>query len=156
MNLTVLLWGIPQAMRAAAKIYPAYAARLKERNLIAQFRLRDRPEGRWIQLRDGKVTTGKGLHAKPDLTLYFKNRQIAESFLTPPFDLLERVDAAAHGLGGGPHRSGPHDRAGHDARADRGLHVVTQNAAQELLARSLVRRVRRGLGENLAVGVEEV
>ena len=95
MNLSLLLWGIPQAMRAAAKVYPAYADRLKERNLIAQFRLRDRPEGRWIQLDGGKVRTGKGLHAQPDLTIHFKNREIAEGFLTPPFDMLERIDAAA-------------------------------------------------------------
>ena len=83
MNLSVLLWGMPQAMRAAARLYPEYAARLKERNLVAQFRLRDRPEGRWIQLDNGKVSTGKGLHASPDLTLHFQNRAIAEEFLTP-------------------------------------------------------------------------
>ena len=94
MNLTVLLWGIPQAMRAAAKVYPEYAARLKERNLVAQFRLRDKPEGRWIKLENGRITTRSGLHKKPDLDIHFKNRAIAERFLTPPFNLLERVDAA--------------------------------------------------------------
>jgi hypothetical protein len=94
MNLTVLLWGIPQAMRAAAKVYPEYAARLRERNLVAQFRLRDKPEGRWIKLENGKITTRAGLHKQPDLDIHFKNRAIAERFLTPPFNLLERVDAA--------------------------------------------------------------
>jgi trimethylamine-N-oxide reductase (cytochrome c) len=94
MNLTLLLWGIPQAMRAVARVYPEYAARLKERDLTAQFRLRGSDEGRWVRLQGGKVSTGKGLHAGPDLTIEFKNRQIAERFLTPPFDHLERVDAA--------------------------------------------------------------
>ncbi|NBR17497.1 MAG: pyrogallol hydroxytransferase large subunit [Gammaproteobacteria bacterium] len=94
MNLSVLLWGIPQAMRAMSKLYPAYAARLRERNLVAQFRLRDVPEGRWIELRDGKIKSRAGLHAAPDLTIHFKNREIAEGFLTPPFDMLERIDAA--------------------------------------------------------------
>ncbi len=94
MNLTVLLWGIPQAMRAAARVYPGYAARLKERNVVAQFRLRDKPEGRWVKLENGRISSGKGLRASPDLTIHFKNKAIAESFLTPPFDLLERVDAA--------------------------------------------------------------
>ena len=94
MNLSVLLWGIPQAMRAAARVYPDYAQRLAEKNLVAQLRLRDKPEGRWVQLENGKVRTGKGIHAKPDLTLHFKNKAIAERFLTPPFDMLERVDAA--------------------------------------------------------------
>jgi len=94
MNLSVLLWGIPQAMRAMSKLYPAYAARLRERNLVAQFRLRDVPEGRWIELRDGKIKSRAGLHAAPTLTIHFKNREIAEGFLTPPFDMLERIDAA--------------------------------------------------------------
>ncbi len=94
MNLSVLLWGIPQAMRAMSKLYPDYARRLKERDLVAQFRLRDVPEGRWIALQGGKVRSGAGLHASPDLTLHFKNREIAENFLTPPFDMLERIDAA--------------------------------------------------------------
>jgi trimethylamine-N-oxide reductase (cytochrome c) len=94
MNLSVLLWGIPQAMRAMSKLYPAYAARLRERNLVAQFRLRDVPEGRWIELRDGKIKSRAGLRAAPDLTIHFKNREIAEGFLTPPFDMLERIDAA--------------------------------------------------------------
>jgi len=94
MNLSILLWGIPQAMRAAARVYPEYAARLKERDLVAQFRLRDKLEGRWVRLANGKVSSRKGLHARPDLVIHFKNREIAEEFLTPPFDLLTRVDAA--------------------------------------------------------------
>jgi len=94
MNLSVLLWGIPQAMRAMSKLYPAYGARLRERNLVAQFRLRDVPGGRWIELRNGKIKSRAGLHAAPDLTIHFKNREIAEGFLTPPFDMLERIDAA--------------------------------------------------------------
>ena len=65
MNLSILLWGIPQAMRAAARVYPEYAARLKERDLVAQFRLRDKPEGRWIKLENGKISSGKGIHAQP-------------------------------------------------------------------------------------------
>ena len=62
MNLSVVLWAIPQAMRTMAKLYPSYAARLRERDLIAQFRLRDVPEGRWIELRGGKVKTLSLIH----------------------------------------------------------------------------------------------
>lgn len=94
MKLSALLWGIPQAMRAVARFYPEYAARLKERNVIAQFRVRDKPLGRWIQLENGKITSKAGIHERPDLTIHFKNEEIAASFLTPPFDQLERVDAA--------------------------------------------------------------
>ena len=49
MNLTLLLWGIPQAMRTVARLYPEYASRLRERDLVAQFRLRGETEGRWIR-----------------------------------------------------------------------------------------------------------
>src|SRR5476649_1367066 len=94
MNLSVLLWGIPQAMRAAARVYPEYAARLKERNLIAQFRLLDKPQGCWIKLENGRISSKSGIHPSPDLTIHFNNKAIVESFLTPPFDQLERIDAA--------------------------------------------------------------
>ena len=94
MKLSVILWGIPQAMRACALVYPKFAQRLKERDAIAQFQLRDEPRGRWIQLQKGKITTGSGIHPNPDFTLFFKNAKIAADFLTPPFNQLERIDAA--------------------------------------------------------------
>lgn len=94
MKLSVILWGIPQAMRAASKFYPEYATRLKEKNLVAQFKVRDNSIGRWIKLEDGKISTGNGIHQNPDITIDFKNKAIAESFLTPPINLLERIDAA--------------------------------------------------------------
>ncbi|MCS6946552.1 MAG: molybdopterin-dependent oxidoreductase, partial [Steroidobacteraceae bacterium] len=94
MKLAVILWAIPQAMRLAALRYPEYARRLKERNLVAQFRLMDEPVGRWIELRDGRVRSAAGLHEHPDVILSFKNRALAERFLVPPFDHLERIDAA--------------------------------------------------------------
>ena len=74
MKLSIMLWGIPQAMRVAARVYPEYAARLKERNLIAQFRLRDKPEGRWIKLENGRISSRKGIHAKPDLTIHLQEQ----------------------------------------------------------------------------------
>ncbi len=94
MNISVILWGIPQSMRVFARLYPEFAERLKERNLIAQFRLKDKPEGRWIKLENGKISSRKGIHKNPDLTIFFKNKAIAEEFMTPPFDQLVRIDAA--------------------------------------------------------------
>ncbi len=54
MKLEVILWGIPQAMRACAAVFPKFAESLKERDAIAQFQLKDKPEGRWIQLKNGQ------------------------------------------------------------------------------------------------------
>ncbi|HNQ14230.1 MAG TPA: hypothetical protein PKM58_01620, partial [Pyrinomonadaceae bacterium] len=73
MKLSVILWGIPQAMRVATRMYPEYAERLKEKNMVAQLRLRDKPEGRWIKIESGRVLTGRGIHERPDITIDFKN-----------------------------------------------------------------------------------
>ena len=94
MKLAVILWGMPQAMRTAALVYPKFAERLKEKDVIAQFRVRDKPMGRWIKLENGKISSKSGIHANPDISIIFKNEAIAASFLTPPFDQLERIDAA--------------------------------------------------------------
>jgi len=94
MKLSVILWGIPQAMRICAAVYPKFAQRLKERDCIAQFQLKDQPRGRWIQIKGGKISGRAGIHPNPDFRLFFKNKRIAASFLTPPFDQLERIDAA--------------------------------------------------------------
>ncbi len=94
MKFSVILWAMVQLMRVTALWYPRYADRLKERNLTAQFRLQDEPEGRWVRLENGKIRSRKGLCENPDLTIIFKNRAIAEEFLTPPVDQLVRIDAA--------------------------------------------------------------
>lgn len=94
MKFSVILWGLVQALRLAARIYPAYAERIKERDIIAQFKLQDDSIGRWIQFQKGKIKTGSGIHANPDVSIFFQNARIAAEFLTPPFDQLTRIDAA--------------------------------------------------------------
>ncbi len=95
MKLAIVLWGIPRVMRAAARMYPEYAARLKQKDLIAQIAVRDTPgQGRWIKLEGGKISTGSGLHPHPDITIFFKTAALAKKLLVPPFDNLERIHAA--------------------------------------------------------------
>jgi hypothetical protein len=95
MNLSVLLWGIPQAMRAAAARLP----RIRRAPQGAQ-RHRAVPAARQARRAAGSSSTAarsapaRAFTTSPDLTIHFKNKDIAESFLTPPFDLLERIDAA--------------------------------------------------------------
>lgn len=94
MKLSVILWGIPQAMRVAARVSAPYAERLKEHDLVVQFRVQDIMDGRWVKLDKGRIRSRAGIHPKPDVSVVFKNTAIAEDFLTPPFDQLERIDAA--------------------------------------------------------------
>ena len=94
MKFSIILWGMVQALRVTARIYSKFADRLKQRNLTAQFKLQDNSQGRWIKFENGKISSKKGLCENPDLSIVFKNKAIAEEFLTPPFDQLVRIDAA--------------------------------------------------------------
>ena len=58
--LATVLWGIPWAMRVCAMVYPKFKERLKERDAIAQFALKEEPtKGRWVQLKNGRISSGK-------------------------------------------------------------------------------------------------
>jgi trimethylamine-N-oxide reductase (cytochrome c) len=83
-----------QALRFTARTQPEFAQRLKEHDLIAQFKLQDNSKGRWIQFDKGKIKSGKGIHDNPDVSIYFKNQAIAEEFMSLPADHLVRIDAA--------------------------------------------------------------
>ncbi|MCY3987123.1 MAG: molybdopterin-dependent oxidoreductase, partial [Gammaproteobacteria bacterium] len=94
MRFSIILWAMVQALRFTRLRYAEFRNRLKERNVIAQFKLLDNSAGRWVQIENGRIRSGKGIHENPDFAVIFKNRAIAEEFLTPPFDQLVRVDAA--------------------------------------------------------------
>jgi len=82
----VILFGLSKALPLAAKFYPAYAERLTERNLTAQIMARDEEVGRWFRIKNGRVTSGAGIHANPDVTIAFKNATLGADLLTPPFN----------------------------------------------------------------------
>ena len=72
----IILFVLPVVLKFTARRHPAFAARLKQRNLVAQIKARDEGIGRWISIRDGEISSGRGMHAKPDITLFFKNATI--------------------------------------------------------------------------------
>jgi hypothetical protein len=72
-RFSVILWGFAQAMKVSARRHPKF----RERNLVAQIKARDEETGRWFDIRAGKVRSGAGLHARPDITLAFKTAAIA-------------------------------------------------------------------------------
>ena len=94
MRFSLILWAMVQAMRLTRLQYSKFRERLKERNLTAQFKLQDNSQGRWVRIENGRIRSGSGIHENPDFSVVFKNRAIAEEFLTPPFDQLVRIDAA--------------------------------------------------------------
>src|ERR1039457_211263 len=63
------------------------------RHLVAQIRARDEGTARWIEIHDGNITSAAGMHAKPDITLSFKNAALGVSLLTPPINWLNQINA---------------------------------------------------------------
>src|SRR5256885_15947517 len=89
----IILWGLAQLLRYATWRHPAFRARLKERNLVAQFKARDEEIGRWFAIRDGRITSGAGLRSDAQVTVAFKNAALGADLLMPPIDLLDQINA---------------------------------------------------------------
>jgi hypothetical protein len=89
----VILFGLAQILKIAGRRHPAFRSRLKEQNLIAQIKSRDEEIGRWFRFADGKVTSRRGIHAKPDVTIAFKTAALAVELLTPPINWLDQINA---------------------------------------------------------------
>src|SRR3974390_473540 len=93
LRFSIVLFGMSVMLKFAAWRYPAFAARLKERNLVAQIVARGEDIGRWFATRNGVVSSGRGIHPKPDITLSFKTAAIGASLLTPPINWLDQINA---------------------------------------------------------------
>jgi len=89
----IILFGAAQLLKAAVRRHPAFKARVKEHNLVAQIMTRDEEIGRWYEFNNGKVTSRAGLHNKPDIKLMFKNAEVGTSLLMPPINWLDQINA---------------------------------------------------------------
>lgn len=94
LSLSVRLWGMAQVIRLFGKHYPAFARHLKAHNCVAQIRMQDGSQGRWFEFREGRLTTGKGIHPAADFSLVFRDLSTANTFLDPYVDHAEIVHAA--------------------------------------------------------------
>ncbi|WP_445400750.1 molybdopterin-dependent oxidoreductase [Zobellella sp. An-6] len=91
-----IFFGLTAAMRVTAARSPAFRKQLKERNLVAQIRLKDGSIGRYYRLRGGKISSVAGLHPAPDVTISFHDVATALEFMKPPLDQAKIVHAAKH------------------------------------------------------------
>ena len=121
----IVLFALPVVLKFTARRHPAFAARLRQRNLVAQIKARDEGIGRWISIRDGEVSSGWGMHAKPDVTLVVQKRH-DRRLAAHTADQLAQPDQRAEGLHARDRRAGgPHQLAGTnlDDDADRRLEI---------------------------------
>ena len=81
------------ALRFTAWHNAKFRQRLKEHDLVVQIKLQNNKVGRYYILKNGKLSTKSAIHPNPDVTIFFKNRRVAERVLTPPTDYGEVVHA---------------------------------------------------------------
>src|SRR5882672_2633092 len=93
LKLSVILFGLSLLMKFQAWRHPVYRARLKEKNLTAQFIARDEEIGRWFRFQDGRLTSGFGVRKDADVTVAFKTAALGAGLLTPPINWLDQINA---------------------------------------------------------------
>ncbi|MGI9270504.1 MAG: molybdopterin-dependent oxidoreductase [Woeseiaceae bacterium] len=93
MKLHILLYGVALAIRYTAWRNEKFRQRLKENDLVVQIKLQNNKVGRYYELKNGRLSTKSAIHPQPDVTVFFKNRRVAERVLTPPTDYGEVVHA---------------------------------------------------------------
>ena len=75
-----------------ARTQAGFAARLKERDLVAQIVARDEGTARWYQITNG-ILSRRGVHRRPDVTMAFKNAGLGVELLMPPINWLDQINA---------------------------------------------------------------
>ena len=93
MRFSLILFALPWVLRITGWIYPAFRARLKEKNVTVQFMTSDGERGRMLVFRDGKVSSQGGIHETADVSLIFKDAAIGGRLLTPPINYLNQIEA---------------------------------------------------------------
>ncbi len=93
-KVSVLLYGLEKLLRLTARRHPSFAARLKEKDLVAHVRLRDGTQGRTFTFEGGVVRSRAGIHGDPQVVLSFETAAIAARLLDPRRSQLDFVSAA--------------------------------------------------------------
>ena len=92
-KFSVILYGLALTLKWTAWRHPNFRARLKQHNLVAQIFARDEKIGRWYAVRNGVLTSRRGLHPNPDIKLAFKTAQLGAQLMTPPINWLNQINA---------------------------------------------------------------
>ena len=89
----IILLGLGKLMNVLAWKYPVFRERLKEKNLIAQIKLRDNSLGRCFIFKDGKVRSRSGIHPGPDITIIYNSASLAVRLMRPNRSQMEQINA---------------------------------------------------------------
>ena len=90
---SIILFGLRQMLRRAARKYPSFKNRLKEKNFTAQIKVMDNSEGRYFTFSDGNIISKRGIHPSPEVSMNFSSAGLAFKLLMPPRNYLSLISA---------------------------------------------------------------
>jgi len=90
---SIILFGLKQMLRRAARKYPSFKNRLKEKNFTAQIKVMDNSEGRYFTFSDGNIISKRGIHPSPEVSMNFSSAGLAFKLLLPPRNYLSLINA---------------------------------------------------------------
>ncbi|MCX8022705.1 MAG: molybdopterin-dependent oxidoreductase [Syntrophorhabdaceae bacterium] len=89
----IVLYALQLKLNKTAREHDDFKKRLKEKDIVVQIKLKDNSCGRYYSIRDGVVSSKKGIHEKPDVAILFENAVVALDVLLPPRDYLATINA---------------------------------------------------------------
>lgn len=92
-QFSIMLFGLEKILKFTAKRNKVFAARLREKDLIAQIKIKDNSLGRYFVFDKGTVTSKGKIHPNPDICLVFRDAKRAVELLRPPTDYLDMINA---------------------------------------------------------------
>jgi hypothetical protein len=85
---SIVLFSTKMLFKLTAMRFQFFKNRLREKNLTVQIKLKDNSRGRYFIFRRGSIISKGGIHASPDVTLIFRNVNLALDILVPPRNYL--------------------------------------------------------------------
>ena len=98
LKLSVLLFGVAQAIKFVAWRHASFREHLKKKNCVVQIKLKDNSQGRIFRFANGHVSSRRGIHERPDAAVIFKDAATAVGFMRLPVDHTARIHAAKNFL----------------------------------------------------------
>ncbi len=92
-RFSVMLYGLEKAIKVMAAIHPSLREHLKKKNAIVQMRLEDKSQGRYFTFNNGKVKSRAGIHARPDVEIFFRDAVTACDLMDIKRDYLKAISA---------------------------------------------------------------
>ncbi len=81
-KMSILLFGLAKAFQFTAWRREAFRNKLKEKDFIIQIKTASGSTARFFIFQAGKISSGAGLHPKPDVSLVWKDEQVAFKTMT--------------------------------------------------------------------------